>query len=186
LCVGGAGVARGYLGRPDLTAERFVPDPFAAARQEPGARLYRTGDLARRLASGEVLYLGRGDGQLKLRGFRIEPGEIEAALVRHPGVLQAAVVADREASGGRLVAFVVPRQAAESPTPSALRDFLTRQLPPHLVPALFTTLDALPRTTSGKVDRLALAKASSPGTAAAPPPEAERGPIEEVLAAIWS
>jgi amino acid adenylation domain-containing protein len=151
LCLGGPGLARGYLGRPDLTAERFVPDPFTA---EPGARLYRTGDLARWRPDGELEYLGRIDRQVKVRGYRIELGEIEAALLEHPGVREAAVVVPDE--GGRLLAFAVP--SAPGLALDDLRAFVAARQPEYMVPSAFLLLDALPLTPSGKVDRRALAR----------------------------
>ena len=180
LCLGGVGLARGYLGRPDLTAERFVPDPLTA---EPGARLYRTGDLARWQPRGTVEYLGRLDHQLKVRGFRIEPGEIEAVLASHPGVREAVVVArGGEVGDRRLVAYVVPAGDAP-PAAGELRRHLGERLPEHMVPAIYVPLPALPLTASGKVDRRAL-----------PTPEAElpvggrmapRTPLERHLAGLW-
>ncbi|HEV8580076.1 MAG TPA: non-ribosomal peptide synthase/polyketide synthase [Thermoanaerobaculia bacterium] len=150
LCVAGPGVARGYLGRPDLTAERFVPDPFVE-----GGRIYRTGDLARRMPDGNLEFLGRADQQVKVRGVRIEPGEIEAALLRHPAVAAAAVVAD--SGGARLVAHWVGRPGVPKEVPPAeLREFLRRTLPESMVPSLFVRLESLPRTPSGKLDRRAL------------------------------
>ena len=157
LLIGGAGVARGYLGRPDLTAERFVPDPWS---ENPGARLYRSGDLARfRMKGGpggELLFCGRADRQLKIRGFRIEPGEIEAALRLHPALHDA--VADVRGGGDdkRLIAWVVPRPGETAPEGPALRAFLRERLPEPLVPALFVPLAELPLTASGKLDRRAL------------------------------
>jgi amino acid adenylation domain-containing protein len=151
LYVGGVGLARGYLGRPGLTAERFVPNPHG-----DGERLYRTGDLARWRADGELEFLGRVDHQVKLRGYRIELGEIEAALSRNPAVRQAVVVAREEAEGDRrLVAYVVP-QGEETPDVSQLRTHLKQSLPDYMVPAAFIMLEALPLNPSGKVDRLAL------------------------------
>ncbi|HKH43533.1 MAG TPA: amino acid adenylation domain-containing protein, partial [Thermoanaerobaculia bacterium] len=150
LVVGGIGVARGYLHRPDLTAERFVPDPFG---EVPGGRLYRTGDLVRYLPEGDVEFLGRIDEQVKIRGFRVEPGEIEAVLREHPRVREAAVLARPEPSGDRrLVAYVAGDQVAAP----ELRAFLAHRLPPHMVPSIFMALAALPLTPNGKLDRRAL------------------------------
>ncbi|MFB4300559.1 non-ribosomal peptide synthase/polyketide synthase [Actinomadura sp. NTSP31] len=146
LYVGGAGLARGYLNRPALTASRFVADPFGA----PGERLYRTGDLVRRDAEGQLWFVGRADDQVKLRGFRIEPGEVEAVLARHPAVNQVAVAA----RDGRLVAYLVPK--AGGLDVAEVRDRAAAALPAHLVPAVLTVLDALPLTPNGKVDRAAL------------------------------
>ncbi|MBI3848234.1 MAG: AMP-binding protein, partial [Planctomycetes bacterium] len=148
--VGGAGLARGYLGRPDLTAERFVPDPFSCTA---GARLYRTGDLARRRADGDVEYLGRVDDQVKIRGFRIELGEVEAVLAEHPSVREAVVIARGEAGDRRLVAYVVCRTEVST---SELRPHVASQLPEYMVPSAFVKLDALPLTRNGKIDRRAL------------------------------
>ena len=147
LCIGGMGVARGYLNRPGLTAERFVPDPFG----EPGSRLYRTGDLARWRADGTLEFRGRIDDQVKVRGFRVEPGEIESALLSLPGVREAAVAA----RDGVLAAYVVTREGAAF-DPSALRRALKDRLPRHLVPTAIVAVDDLPMTPSGKVDRASL------------------------------
>ncbi len=183
LYLGGEGLARGYLRRPDLTAERFVPNPFGGS----GDRLYRTGDLARRLPSGELSFLGRADHQVKLRGFRIELGEVESALERVPAVRQAAAgVRD-----GQLLAWIVPA-AGEPPTVSALRDALRRELPDYMIPGVFVLLDAFPLTPSGKVDRKALpapagARAGRAGRAGMNRElVAPAGPVEEKLAAIWA
>jgi amino acid adenylation domain-containing protein len=181
LLLGGDAVARGYLERPGLTAERFVPDPFST---EGGARLYRTGDRARWLASGEVEYLGRTDEQVKVRGFRIEPGEIEAVLSDHAAVREAVVVVREDAPGDRrLVAYVVAGEPA-AVTPAELRAHLKRRLPEYMVPSAVVVLEALPLTPSGKVARRAL-----PAPDLASPEEAyvaPRTPTEEVLAGIWA
>jgi amino acid adenylation domain-containing protein len=179
LHAGGAALARGYLGRPALTAERFVPDPFGS----PGSRLYRTGDRARWLGSGELEYLGRTDAQVKVRGFRIEPGEVEAVIRAHAAVRDTAVVVRGGEAGARLVAYVV---AADGTSPGAaeLRAHAAARLPEYMVPAEWVPLPALPLTPGGKVDRRALPE---PATAAkADAGEPPRGPVEEVLAGIWA
>jgi acyl-coenzyme A synthetase/AMP-(fatty) acid ligase/acyl carrier protein len=170
LCLGGAGVARGYAGEPAMTAERFVPDPFG----EPGARLYRTGDLVRWLPSGTLQFLGRLDDQLQVRGYRIEPAEVEAALLACPGVTAAAVAV----SGGQLTGYL----AGDPPEPALLRARLAEVLPRHMIPAVFVPVDRLPRTRSGKVDRRALPAAPPP----AGPGVAPRDPVEEAIAGIWA
>ncbi|HEV7517360.1 MAG TPA: amino acid adenylation domain-containing protein, partial [Thermoanaerobaculia bacterium] len=186
LYIGGAGVARGYHGRPELTAERFLPDPWAGVSGEPGARLYRTGDLARFLADGRVEFLGRLDDQVKIRGFRIELGEIAAELCRHPAVREAVVAAPTEPGGARrLVAYTVPQ--GTQPAPAELRRFLAERLPDYMLPAAFAFLDALPRSAHGKIDRRALAEVplepeAEPGSGSQ---RAPRTPTEELLAAIW-
>ena len=174
LLVGGAGVARGYLGRPGLTAERFVASPFGEGR------LYRTGDRCRWLADGTVEFLGRMDQQVKVRGFRVELGEIEAALRQDAGVAECAVVAREDVRGDRrLVAYVVGEARAE-----ALREQLRRSLPEYMVPAAFVVLDRLPLTPNGKLDRKAL---PAPDLASAEERYvAPRTPVEEVLAGIWA
>jgi amino acid adenylation domain-containing protein/non-ribosomal peptide synthase protein (TIGR01720 family) len=189
LLVGGRSLARGYLDRPDLTAERFIPDPFG---KMPGERLYRTGDLARALPAGEIEFLGRIDHQVKIRGFRIELGEIEAALERHPQVRQAVVLAREDAPGEkRLVAYVVEQTPsapapAESLSPDLLRAFLQRHLPEHMVPSAFVFLERLPLTPNGKLDHRALPE---PGTVRPGLRQAyasPRNPAEELLARIWA
>jgi amino acid adenylation domain-containing protein len=188
ICVGGGGVARGYLGRPDLTAERFVPDPFG----EPGARLYRSGDLARLRSDGELVYLGRADQQLKVRGFRIEPGEVEAALVKHPAVAQAAVFARKlSAEDVRLAACVVVR-SVEMPTSAELREHLLALLPEPWVPGLFIPVAALPLTAHGKVDRKALTELADRSDPSDPSDRSDHAaaaplsPLEEHLATLWA
>ncbi|RKH59256.1 non-ribosomal peptide synthetase, partial [Corallococcus llansteffanensis] len=184
LFIGGVQVGRGYLGRPELTAERFIPDAFS---DTPGARLYRTGDVARWLPDGAIEYLGRADFQVKVRGLRIELGEIESALEQHPAVQQAVVVAraGTTASDTRLVAYLVGRAGLPAVESEALRVFLVEKLPEYMVPSVFVPLAALPLTSSGKVDRKAL---PTPDVATAVPPAyvAPRTPTEERLASIWA
>jgi amino acid adenylation domain-containing protein len=179
LCVGGLGVARGYLGRPDATAERFVPDPFAA---EPGSRLYRTGDRARWSARGEIEFLGRMDEQVKVRGFRIEPGEIEAALAAHPAVREAAVAVRGRGAGRRLAGYVTVAEG-EPAAGAALRAWLAERLPEYMVPAAVVVLDEMPLTAGGKLDRRALPELEAGEDAGAW--VAPRTPMEEILAGIW-
>jgi amino acid adenylation domain-containing protein/thioester reductase-like protein len=177
LAIAGAGLALGYHGRPGLTGERFVPDPFAAA----GSVMYRTGDLARWTTAGELEFLGRADDQVKIGGYRVEPGEVERVLETCPGVRLAAVIAPANAAGDReLIAYVVADGAADDRT---LRAHLCRRLPPYLLPARLVRLEAMPLTTSGKIDRRALP--------ASPPPSpdedaAPRTPLEEQIAAAWA
>jgi amino acid adenylation domain-containing protein/non-ribosomal peptide synthase protein (TIGR01720 family) len=186
LFLGGAGLGRGYLHRPALTAERFLPDPHG---RSPGGRLYRTGDLARHLAGGEIEFLGRLDQQVKLRGFRIEPGEIEAVLGAHPGIAETAVVLRLDPPGTpRLVAYYVARRpaaGAAAPAAGELRSLLRSKLPAHMVPAFFVALDALPLSPNGKLDRGALPDPNrlpaDPGQDTATP----RTPAERLLAEIW-
>ncbi|HEX3528690.1 MAG TPA: non-ribosomal peptide synthetase, partial [Thermoanaerobaculia bacterium] len=180
LCLAGEGLARGYLGRPDLNAERFVPDPSPTGEGEPGGRLYRTGDLARRLSDGRLECLGRIDGQVKVRGFRIEPGEIELALAGHPAIRQAVVAARKMEDGElRLVAWFV---AEATPSSVELRAFLASRLPDYMVPGMFVHLDELPLNPNGKVDRRALPE---PRMIAGTADLAPRNPLEQVLADIW-
>jgi len=182
LFVGGVAVGRGYLNRPDATAAGFVDDPFT---DDPGRLLYRTGDLARYLPDGNIEYLGRLDDQVQIRGVRIEPGEVEAALDKHPGVRQSAVVASDDGRGNtRLVAHIVAaRQPA--PTTAELRRFLLDWLPTAMVPAVFSVVEALPHTSSGKVDRRALAAAGDATPAQETAFVAPRTPAERTLSEIW-
>ncbi|HEX3730984.1 MAG TPA: amino acid adenylation domain-containing protein, partial [Opitutaceae bacterium] len=183
LFFGGANLGRCYHGRPELTAERFVPDPFATG---PGGRLYRTGDLARWLPGGSLEFFGRLDDQVKIRGFRVEPGEIETLLAKHPAVAGAAVVARERAPGDKVLVAYLVRRAGTSAEVAALRAFLGGQLPDYMVPTAFVELAALPLTPSGKVDRRAL-PAPEAGLlardAAFVPPATE---AEKVAAEIWS
>ncbi len=181
LCVGGIGVGRGYLRQPALTAEKFVPDPFAATT---GARLYRTGDRARYLPDGNIEFLGRLDQQVKVRGFRIELGEIEALLCAHEAVRDALVlVSDDQHGAERLLAFVVKADA--SPTSDELRGYLKGTLPDYMIPAGFIMLDALPLTPNGKVDRRALLQLDVVDQHPANVYEPPRTPVEEAIAEIW-
>ncbi len=181
--VGGAGLARGYLRRPALTAERFVPDPLSGV---PGSRLYRSGDLGCQRPGGELEYLGRGDRQLKVRGLRIEPGEIEHALAEHPRIPWAVVSRADDAGGGRLVAHLLGVRPDDAPSFEELRAFLRQHLPEYMLPAVFVPVAVPPRTANGKLDRHAL-----------PAPPQERGPlagdwvepegrVERRLAAAWA
>ncbi len=182
LYIGGMSLARGYHRRPELTAAKFLPNPFAT---EPGSRLYQSGDLARWLPDGTIEFLGRTDQQVKVRGFRIEPGEIEARLAQHPALREVAVVARQTPAGEqRLVAYIVAR---EEPAPgiAELRDFLGRHLPEYMIPALFVTLPALPLTPSGKIDRRALPEPSHERAELSAGYVAPRTPAEQKLAEIW-
>jgi len=185
LCIGGVALARGYLRRPGLTAERFVPDPFSAA----GARLYRAGDLARHLPDGSIEFLGRMDDQVKVRGHRIELGEVEAALHRHPAVRDAVVVARDDGPSGvtQLVAYLVPGVPAP-PALEELRGFLRASLPEAMIPSAYVVVDALPLTSSGKVDRKALLPAASARETMKPGSErvAPRDDVERALTRAWS
>jgi nonribosomal peptide synthetase DhbF len=182
IYVAGAGLARGYLGRPGLTSERFVADPHGAA----GTRMYRSGDLGRWAAPGELEYLGRADQQVKIRGFRIEPGEIEAALAGHPAVAQAAVVVREAAAGAdrRLVAYVVPRGTAGLEM-GALREALRERLPDYMVPAALVEMAKLPLTSNGKLDRAALPEPDFSGDAGGASHVEPHSPVQQAVADIW-
>jgi len=183
LYLGGAGVARGYLNRPDLTAERFVPDPFS---NQAGARLYRTGDLVRRLADGNLEFLGRVDHQIKLRGYRVELGEIEAVLAQHPAVRKVAVMVQNSAAGEpRLVAYCEPASDNGVLTAQALRDFLKAHLPEYLIPAAFVLQEEMPLTAGGKVDRQALLAIEGSRLEMGREYVAPANPQEELLAGLW-
>jgi len=185
LYIGGIGVGRGYVNDPERTAAAFIADPFAA---RPGARLYRTRDLARRRADGNLDFLGRADAMIKLRGFRIEPGEIEAALMQHPSVAATAVIAREHPSRERvLVAYVVWRTDAPAllQTIDELRQFVGERLPQYMVPTAITFLDALPLTANGKLDQRRL---PAPQWEITEEQElvAPRTPEEETIASIWA
>ncbi|MGA3343289.1 MAG: amino acid adenylation domain-containing protein [Terracidiphilus sp.] len=180
ICVGGAGVARGYLNRRELDAERFVPNPFSPI---PGARMYRSGDLARLLPDGEVEYLGRGDAQVKIQGFRIELGEIEAAIARHPRIREVRVVAHTDETGTkRLAAYYVAHEHA-APSMRELSEFLSQKLPPWMMPSLYLPITAFPLTPHGKVDFSAL---PAPTVGSARTGEETRGTaLEQEVADAW-
>ncbi|MFI7102518.1 amino acid adenylation domain-containing protein [Streptomyces sp. NPDC050161] len=184
LYLGGAGLARGYLGQPTLTADRFVPHPYATS---PGARLYRTGDLVRWRADGSLDFLGRNDHQVKVRGIRIEPGEIENVLRAHPGIREAVVVATGDGGAGtELAAYLVPADGS-TPDLAGLHDHTARHLPRHMHPRRYLLLTSVPLTANGKVDRTAL-PADAPEIAA--PPEAARrsakAPLERLISGVWA
>src|SRR5205823_6044203 len=187
LYIGGAGVTRGYLNQPDLTAERFVPDPYAP---QAGTRMYRTGDVGRWLANGDLEFLGRNDDQVKIRGFRIELGEIAERLQEHPAVEEAVVIAREDAAGEkRLVAYYSPSALHAFPgpesRPSDLRSFLSERLPEHMVPAAYVLLESLPLTPNGKLDRKALPVPTGNAHAVrryVPP----QGNLETALGVIWA
>ncbi len=181
LLIGGAGVGRGYAGRPALTAERFVPDPFARGA---GGRRYRSGDRGRFLADGRIEFLGRLDRQVQVRGIRVEPGEIEALLRRHPAVREAAVTLAGASGAEALVAWVVPAPGRPAAGRDELRAFLRRRLPSAMVPSAFADLPELPLTSAGKIDRRALARLAPPVTARVA--EAPRTPMEELVAGAFS
>jgi amino acid adenylation domain-containing protein len=179
LCIGGAGIAKGYLNQPQQTAERFVKNPFS---QDANARIYRTGDLARFLPDGNIEFLGRIDQQVKIRGFRVEPAEIENVLKQHPAVQQAVVIPAADKSGDkRLVAYVVPKKPA--PGIDELRAFLASKLPDYMVPSALVQIDAVPLTKNGKVDTTALPSPESVGTEKSQ--VAPRNDSEKQLVEIW-
>jgi amino acid adenylation domain-containing protein len=182
LYAAGDGLARGYLRRPELTAERFLPNPFG----EAGSRMYRSGDVVRYLPDGRIEFRGRVDDQIKIRGFRVEPGEVEAAIARHEHVREVVVRAREEPAGNReLVAYLVASASAGELLP-ALLAHLRDSLPPYMVPADFVLLDALPLTPNGKVDRRALETARQRATPPAAPEHGPRGEIEQRVADLWT
>jgi len=183
LHIGGAGLARGYLNSPELTAEKFIPDPFG---KDPGARLYKTGDLARYLPDGNIEFLGRLDHQIKLRGFRVEPGEIEAALARHAGVREAVVVLREDSPAiKRLVAYVVSSGTVRA-SAGELREFLNARLPRHMVPSAFVMLETLPLGPNGKIDRNALPSPEHGRPDMPSPFVASRSAVEQTLTSLWA
>jgi len=180
LCIGGTGVAKGYLNQPLQTAERFVRDPFS---NDANARMYRTGDLARFLPDGNVEFLGRIDQQVKIRGYRVEPAEIESVLKKHPAVQQVVVVPHEEKAGDKsLVAYVVSRK---KPAADELRLFLQERLPDYMVPSAIVHLETLPLTRNGKVDTAALPSPEQVGSVTERVIVAPRNPVEEGLVEIW-
>jgi amino acid adenylation domain-containing protein/non-ribosomal peptide synthase protein (TIGR01720 family) len=181
LYIAGAQVGRGYLGRPALTAERYLPDPFSPV---PGARMYRTGDRVRWLANGELEYFGRLDQQVKVRGHRIEPGEVEAVLRAHPAVREAAVAVHGDGAERKLVGYLVP--AGPEPTAEEMRAWLGERLPEYMVPAVFVALESLPLSQSGKLDRRALPAPDAGRLQAAAGYAPPRTEAEAALAAIWA
>jgi amino acid adenylation domain-containing protein len=183
LCIGGAGLARGYFQRPQLTAERFIPNPLS---NEPSARLYKTGDLARYLPNGEIEYLGRIDNQVKIRGFRIELGEIETVISQYPQVRETVITVREDAENSpRIVAYVVP-QVEQTLVIAQLREFLESKLPNYMIPATFVELEALPLTPNGKVDRKALPTPESRQLLPSSDIVPAATPIEKLLTGIWA
>src|SRR5215213_4860732 len=181
LYIGGPGISRGYLNSPGMTAEKYVPNPFSKV---PGARFYRSGDLVRYLKDGKLEFAGRIDQQLKIRGFRVEPGEIESCLAEHPGVVEAVIVPRELASGDKqLVAYVVPN--ADAPPAIDLREFLRGKLPDYMVPAHVLFLDSLPLTSTGKLDRSRLPKPEISRPSRTEEVVGPRSPLEENITAIW-
>ncbi|MFJ5552101.1 amino acid adenylation domain-containing protein [Streptomyces sp. NPDC093225] len=182
IFVGGPGVARGYLGRPELTAERFVPDPFGP----PGARLYRSGDAARRLPDGSLEFIGRIDNQVKIRGYRVELGEIAHALLEHPGVGEAVVQVRTDSGEKQLVGYLVAQEPGGLPDPGELRTLLRRTLPEYMLPAAFVPLERIPLTVNGKLDHRALPAPDTATLRGAGAYTAPRTPVEERVAAVWA
>jgi aryl carrier-like protein len=185
LCLGGPSLARGYLDRPEMTAERFIPDPLCRLGGEPGDRVYRTGDLVRLLPDGMIEFIGRTDHQVKLRGYRIELGEIESTLAAHPALGEVVVLVREDAPGeARLLAWAEPRAEAAAPTPAELRAWLEERLPAYMVPAAIQVLPSLPINAHGKVDRRALER-MAPQARERAAFTAPRNELEEAIAAVW-
>jgi acyl-CoA synthetase (AMP-forming)/AMP-acid ligase II/acyl carrier protein len=180
LYIGGVGVARGYLNQPDLTAQKFIRDPFSSKAR---ARMYRTGDLARLCEDGEIAYVGRCDEQIKILGYRIEPAEIEAAIDRHPAVASSVVVACGSTAEKQLAAYLTTRNCV-TPSAAELRELLRSSLPEYMVPARFVKLEALPLTANGKLDRAALPEPTAENTLGDGDFAAPSSPIEKRLAKI--
>jgi aspartate racemase len=183
LFAGGDGLALGYLNRAELTAERFLPNPYDA---RPGARMYRTGDRARFLANGLIQFVGRADDQVKIRGFRVEPGEVEAALSGHPDLRQVAVIAKTDAKRGTsLIAYIVPLDGTSPPEVHELRRFLEKRLPSYMVPGALIFIENMPLTKNGKLDRKKLQETDQLEGRVERPPIMPRTPVEQILGAIW-
>ena len=183
LYLSGEGVSRGYLNRPDVTATRYIPNPFSVV---PGGRFYKTGDLARYLPDGNIDFLGRGDSQVKLRGFRIELGEIQSVLLTHPALQEAVVMVYGEDANQRLVAYLVGKQQQAIPSTTELRSFLSEKLPAFMVPSVFVALDQMPLTPNGKINRQALPPPDRAGITSIHEFIAPRNKTEELVASIWS
>ena len=183
MLIGGAGVAKGYLNRPKLTAERFIKDPFS---DKPNDRLYKTGDLVRYLPDGNIEFMGRTDFQVKFRGFRVEPGEIERVIDQHPLVRESLVMLREDVPGRKFLAAYWTAKEGTVPTPTELRDFLKEKLPEYMVPAAFVLMDAFPLSPNGKVDRKALPVPETTGIESEAPYGAPTNQRERVLARIWS
>ena len=182
LYVGGACVSRGYRGRASLTAERYVPDPFAGA----GGRLYRTGDRIRWNGDGALEYVGRSDDQVKVRGYRVEPGEVETALSGHPAVRDVAVVVHADHTGSnRLIAYIITEDGHTGST-EELSSYLRRKLPPYMVPSIYIPIDEMPYTRGGKIDRAALPSPGEERSALMAAYASPRTPLEEMLAGLWA
>jgi amino acid adenylation domain-containing protein len=184
ICVGGGGVAHGYLNRPELTSERFVPDPFGL----PGAKLYRSGDLAKRRADGELVYLGRGDNQVKINGFRIELGEVEAAISDFPGMQQVCVIGHLTHEGRQSLAAYFVMSGEGQPTAGDMSKFLSQRLPAQMMPSFYIQMDAIPLTGNGKVDRAALPKpttGSKPVAATGHGTATSGSPLQNQIAQTW-